>query len=440
MSRVSKSGLVDWFPQSEYEIAQVREELERVLAHPLFQHSLRYPALLRYAVEQTLLGNADQLKERTIGVEVFGRQPDYDLSSDPIVRFAASEVRKRLAQYYVDPAHSSELKIDLPIGAYIAALHPPLAVHVPAESSSPPELEHNLALDATPGNAIIESSVPQPVTASGRRWTITKWGALCATLTGVAGLCAGFWVQTLPVAGRLVHPQVDSIDKFWAPITNAPGIVTICIGEPDGHIDARSGPATIESGSTPQPLHSQLRLAGRLDIADVMTLTQLSDALGAHGKAFRISAAFHTNFSQLREGPVILIGAFDNPWTERLTRNLRYTFSSVDGVASIVDRSNSGQTRWSTNWDIPYQKLARDYALIARFHDPTTGQFVVLIGGISDEGTEAAGEFLTNPAYFSAVVKQAPRNWQAMNMEIVLDTEVIDGRSGPPRALASEFW
>ncbi|MGA3008614.1 MAG: hypothetical protein ABSD72_00005, partial [Terracidiphilus sp.] len=62
--------------------------------------------MLSYVVEQTLLGNTDQLKERIIGIEVFDRQPDYDPSADPIVRFTASEVRKRLAMYYVDSAHS----------------------------------------------------------------------------------------------------------------------------------------------------------------------------------------------------------------------------------------------------------------------------------------------------------------------------------------------
>jgi hypothetical protein len=56
--------------------------------------------LLAYTVEQTLLGNASELKERTIGVEAFGREPDYDVDLDPIVRTTAVEVQKQLAQYY----------------------------------------------------------------------------------------------------------------------------------------------------------------------------------------------------------------------------------------------------------------------------------------------------------------------------------------------------
>src|SRR5579863_2516280 len=89
--------------------AAVREQLERLLAHPLFANSKRYPALLAYTVEQVLLGNASDLKERSIGIEVFGRAPTYDANADPIVRITAGEVRKRLSLYYYDTAHAGEL-------------------------------------------------------------------------------------------------------------------------------------------------------------------------------------------------------------------------------------------------------------------------------------------------------------------------------------------
>ena len=88
--------------------ALVREQLKRLLAHPLFTNSKRYPVLLAYTVEQVLLGNAGELKERTIGVEAFGRDPSYDVSLDPVVRMTAAEVRKRLTQYYYSPDHSPD--------------------------------------------------------------------------------------------------------------------------------------------------------------------------------------------------------------------------------------------------------------------------------------------------------------------------------------------
>src|SRR5579859_62397 len=104
---------------------KIREQLERLLAHPLFANSKRYPALLAYTVEQTLLGNAAELKERSIAVEVFGRAPTYDANADPVVRITAGEVRKRLTQYYYDPSHRSEPLIELPIGSYVPVFRGP---------------------------------------------------------------------------------------------------------------------------------------------------------------------------------------------------------------------------------------------------------------------------------------------------------------------------
>src|SRR6202789_3386094 len=97
----------------------VREQLKRLLAHQLFTNSKRYPVLLAYTVEQTLLGNASDLKERTIGIEAFGREPSYDVNLDPVVRTTAAEVRKRLIQYYYSPDHAGELVIELPLGSYV---------------------------------------------------------------------------------------------------------------------------------------------------------------------------------------------------------------------------------------------------------------------------------------------------------------------------------
>jgi hypothetical protein len=74
--------------------ALVREQLNRLLAHPLFTNSKRYPVSLTYTVEQALLGNAGELKERTIGVEAFGREPSYDVSLDPVIRMGECRFRR----------------------------------------------------------------------------------------------------------------------------------------------------------------------------------------------------------------------------------------------------------------------------------------------------------------------------------------------------------
>jgi hypothetical protein len=435
--QASKSDGALWSPQSESERAHVREQLERLLAHRLFHFSKRYPALLRYAVEQTLLGNGDHLKERTIGVELFGCEPDYDTNANPVVRFTASEIRKRLAQYYVDAAHFDEIQIDLPTGSYVAVFSRSAGEAAGLELSD--TLSFNAAAAPVPAGNELPAPRPLPAPAPHRSWRIVALVVLCAALAGIAGLCAGIWLRTPLNFTWRADPHANPMDQFWSFITNAPGTVTFCIGEPNSQARTSAGPAVI-SGSAKQPLFYAPRQPGDLAIDDVLPLTHLASALDARGKPFRISTASQTTFGQLRDGPIILIGALDNSWTQRLTENLRFNFLSQDGFDTIVDHRGSGRPQWSVPWNLSDQKLTRDYAIVARFRDSTTGQPVILVAGIAAEGTEAAGEFLSNPDYFAQLLQRAPHNWPTMNMEVVIQTQVIDGHPGPPSILAVEFW
>src|ERR1700693_5585630 len=99
--------------------AEIRTQLTLLLASPLFNHSKHYPSLLRYVVNETIEGRGGHLKERALGVEVFGRDADYDTNADPVVRTSACEVRTRIAQYYHEPGHEVEIRIALPAGSYV---------------------------------------------------------------------------------------------------------------------------------------------------------------------------------------------------------------------------------------------------------------------------------------------------------------------------------
>src|SRR5689334_13963845 len=108
--------------------AAVHAQLARLLESPHFRNSKRSQALLRFVVQAVLAGDQNSLKERCIGATVFGRQPAYDTAQDPIVRNAAIEVRKRLAQYHLEPEHAAELRVGLPSGSYVPS--------VPADSGA----------------------------------------------------------------------------------------------------------------------------------------------------------------------------------------------------------------------------------------------------------------------------------------------------------------
>jgi hypothetical protein len=405
-------------PDSSPDAAAIREQVARLLVHPLFVNSKRYPALLAYTVEQTLLGNAGELKERSIGIEVFGRSPSYDANADPVVRITAGEVRKRLIQYYYDSAHNGEVVIELPTGSYVPLFHAP---DLPEEPDLLPPASELLVL-------------PTPPAISRIGWLLIAGSVV---LTGVLGAGAGFWYRTV----RDYQPPTN-IDRFWAPITAGTNTATYCLGEPAktlevGSINAFDAPV---AGGKQDPLYFRLHLSGHLALADVITLTRTAAALETQHKAFRVVPASEATFTQLREGPIVLIGGFDNIWTLRVTQKLRFGFESKDGVALIVDRKSNKQTSWATAWDLPYEKLSRDYAIVARIHDGTTGQPVIIAAGISEEGTEAAGEILYNPVYLDSLLAKLPPNWEQMNMEAVIETQVIQSHSGPPNILAVETW
>jgi hypothetical protein len=406
----------------------VREQLERLLTHSLFSKSERYPALLTYVVDQTLRGNGPELKERSIGIEVFKKSPDYDANAEPVVRQAAGEVRKRLTQYYYDSAHDGELVIELPIGSYVPVFHSHEPANLPAELIVPEAAAELLPPPPAPAAATAEPGRPT------LRWV--PWALLPVAVAAAALI--GFRIGARPPE----PPPPSPIQLFWAPITAGTSTATFCLGEPAKNLDV----ATIDSydapvpPSKPEPLYFRLHLSGHLALADVITLTRTAAALETQHKAFRVMPASEASFAQLREGPIVLIGGFDNIWTLRVTQKLRFGFDSKDGVALIVDRKSQTQTTWATAWDLPYEKLSRDYAIVARMHDNTTGQPVIIAAGISEEGTEAAGEILYNPVYLDQLLKKAPSNWEQMNMEAVIETQVIEGHPGPPQVEAVEFW
>src|SRR5580704_3507697 len=109
----------------------ILEQLGRVLSSPLFRHSKHYPAFLRFVVERALDGHDARLKERAIGNEVFGLHLDYDTNFDPVVRTSACEVRKRVAQYYLEPGHESEIRIEMHSGSYVPEFRFPDPVNLP---------------------------------------------------------------------------------------------------------------------------------------------------------------------------------------------------------------------------------------------------------------------------------------------------------------------
>jgi len=418
-------------PASDLAPEKILAQVELMAQDDVFRSSKRSVAFLRYVVSAALTGPADQIKERTIGVEVFGRSSSYDTSLDHIVRTAATELRKRLAIYYGDEKHRSELRISLTPGSYVPRFaHPHQPPYIGMEAENP--TEH----PSLPGRASgFPQVVPDAAEIHPAQWTShwKGWSLACILVVGAA------------VSGSLLfrnlHPATPEHD-FWKPVLDTPGPVLLAVG------DVPNGPPKLadaaENGTLSTPVPSS-DSSQTVPFSDAVTIARVVGTLEANQKKVLIRRESSSSFSDLRQGPVVLIGAFNNEWSLRLTHSLRFSLAldPEQHLIYIKDARNPSARTWSWGTNQPKDHVRginsptlRDYALISRIQSSDTGHVVVVIGGLYRYGTEAAGEFLTDPTLLQSIARQAAQIGGAGTLQIVLGTTVTDETPGPPQILA----
>jgi hypothetical protein len=411
----------------------IRAQLDLMVRDEVFRSSKRSIAFLRYVVEQTLNGSADQIKERTIGVEVFDRKPSYDTNLDHIVRTAATELRKRLAIYYGAEKHRCELRMGLVPGSYIPRFTLPAQT---ADAVAEPGIITDLAI--TPPATHIELS-PDPLLENSvaahvpvHRKASRRWTYILSAVVLAAGCLVGY---------RWLH-RATAQELFWKPVLETPGAVLVAVG------DVPNGPPTLPAAdgtgdfSTPIPRPAS---SETVPFPDTVTIAWVVGELESKGKKVLIRRETASSFSDLREGAVVLIGAFNNEWSLRLTHQLRYSLALDADKHLIYIRDakdpNSRSWSWGTNQPRsrvggPHSPALQDFALISRIRNSETGHVVVVVGGLYTYGTQAAGEFLTDPQLMQAIAKTTQLDTARQNLQIVLGTTVTDDTPGPPRVLA----
>lgn len=422
---MSSTGLVTgaWHPKTESERLLVRSQLEKIVSDGRFAASKRYPCLLRYIVEQTLAENEDNLKERTLGVEVFHRPPDYDTNLDPVVRLCAAEVRKRLAQYYQSPPHGTELKIELNPGSY-----------VPVFSRHAPDVP---TLELIPADV---SCKPERVSQPKRTKKRIYWPA---------GLIAsGAIILVISLLGtrpwRPFEKHESALEEVWSPLLTSSKPILFCVGEAELFAPHDSPLTDLQKGA--DDVSFLQAFADKTDFvpfSDVQILSRFVSLIGANGHAFRVQNVRTTVSSQLREGPVVLIGALNNDWTLNRTSSLRFHLEGPEGPDQlywIADAQHPESRVWQIRAKAPRSHIVTDYAIAARFTDDSTGQAVLVAAGIAGSGTRAAGEFLTDEASLRQLIDGAGVDWGRTNFEVVLSSQVVNGMQGKPKVEAKAFW
>jgi len=130
---------------------EIRAQLDRILESRSFRNSERLQRFMKFAVECTLRGTTDQLKESVLGLEVFDRGSGYDPRIDSIVRVEAQRLRRRLREYYQGDGLSDPVSIAIQPGSYV-----PVFTHIVRGDAR--ELQR--------GSRLPETSQPSPQTVA----------------------------------------------------------------------------------------------------------------------------------------------------------------------------------------------------------------------------------------------------------------------------------
>jgi hypothetical protein len=381
----------------------IREELTRVLNSHEFRTSKRSQDFLRYVVENTLQGHIDLLKERTIGIDVFGRSTSYEPSDDATVRVKAGDVRKRLGIYYAEQGARDPVRIELPAGTYVPefrrADHPGAgAIEKPAETHGRRE-------------APKLSSLPWIAAA-------VIAGFICVVATAI------WWQRSRPVT---------VIDQFWAPVLKGTSPVSLCVAFVpvfglDRPADSKTAPRVDDFVS----LTDQFVGGG-----DLIATSRLSAMLARMDHPYRLRVGNDVSFDDLRTSSAILIGYSYTRWKE-ISSQLRYFIDASHNPVMITD---AGQpTQFALPNLPPDRRTNEDYAIVTRVFHPDTHAMLVELAGVTQYGTDAAADLVTNPDLLAEALHGAPRDWQGKNLQLVLHVKVISGTPSSPKVVAANFW
>jgi hypothetical protein len=283
----------------------IRDQLRHILSSPAFAGSKRCQEFLQFVVDRALTGELDSLKERTIGAELFGREIGYETATDPIVRVKANDVRRRLTRYNLETGDQAPVTIILPSGAYVPEFHFPTAISQPANE---------------PAQDIQSSSQGQSPDPRRRQVTLSPRRIVLAVVLTIA-----------IVGGVLLSTALrrSDLERFWEPALQGNGPVMVCFGRTysiwlsdrvQKEIEDHPESVSINPGEYYRTFDN-MTSAGNIRAAFVIASLLQKMKMPAD-----VLWASEARANDLRDRSVVLLGAFNNPWTLDLNKDVRFVF------------------------------------------------------------------------------------------------------------------
>jgi len=432
--------------------AALRVHLRSIIASTAFKGSRRSQEFLQFVVERALGRRFDDLKERILGVELFGREPSYDTGDDAIVRVTACDVRKRLHQFYAELGHEPDFRIEIPTGSYIPEIHnlaPPPAVPLATIGN---EVEMVVAPAAhTPDPAAAERETHIPYVAGGRAKRVA-WAAI-AIAAVLAVACAFWFSKRWPAAdagspdhvlpwSAMIQPNRPIRLIFCDPeIVSVQRLLDYSVTLSD-YANQRYWPAEMKPDVRRifQSISFRGASLAAVDVSITLTIDGLLHTVTK--RVLQMQTARNVRLGDFKsEDSFVLFGSpRSNPWVELFQDQLDFVFDfDAERKAEFI-RNKRPRIRESptyvpsaVGWETGYA-----YAILALVANPEQNGNVLLLAGSNAEATEAAGKLAVNLGALSKILGSAgiDAHGPVRRFEILLRVSTMAGSPNTSEVVA----
>jgi hypothetical protein len=410
--------------ENEQDIELFQRHLKEVIEGAAFKASQRSGQFLKYIVDQAIAGHFESLKERVIGIELFGRSPTYDTGEDAIVRVTASDVRKRLLQHYGKDGATSEFRISLPLGAYV----PEIARRTRSSANG------HSHLNGTEAELDQVADVPHPDLSKGpvhapfHEVTVEPAEVRVGIprLFFVAAVCALALIASAVFAWNRysVVKVVPRSSLLWSAFFRSPHATQIIASDPNiAEIDGLTGSQVSVSdyanhNYVPDPdkltpevsnLCRNILRGDKAAAVDVPIALYIGQMALASSREVSVHAARSIQIQDLAsEDNFVFLGSpRSNPWSALFGDQLdfRFVFDPKTKTEFIRNEHPRPQEAPAYVPTAPGWQTGRTFATVALVKNPDQAGEVLLVAGATGEGTAAAGRFVTDTGRMNATLK-----------------------------------
>jgi hypothetical protein len=438
--------------ETESDLKAFQQHLEEVLCGEAFRGSHRSGQFLRYVINQSVNGRCDELKERLIGVELFGRSPSYDTGEDAIVRVTASDVRRRLLQHYGTYGNGSEFRIRLPLGSYIPEIARDVQVKTDAleenEIEPPREAPIDFLVPSSPlmneeALILVDQEKVLRLSETSTFWTQRKV-LLCCLSIAACVICA-VWLTVRtdslwgPLFGFQLSTKLITSDPNIAEVQSLTSqIVTLSDYANQRYVpDQEKVPLQLKNLSSEILRRDQ---AAAVDTGVAVNIAEWMDQ--AKAGRLTIQSARTLRFSDLlKDENFILLGSpRSNPWALFYSDHLDFRFVFDQGSGQEIVENLHPHNGESSRYVPTAMGFAtgQSFAVASYLRNPDHLGHVLLVAGANAEGTEAVNDLITDAAALSAVMSRCglPRTAPIPNFQLLLRLSTMAGSPGHSEVIA----